>query len=173
MHERIQEGATLRGIFEEFSSLAYRYHTGISKAIGIYAPRRDPERPPKIEIFWGPSGTGKTRRAVTENPDAYILSKPRGGKDSVWWQGYEGQETVIIDEFYGWIPYDFLLRCLDRYPLEVEFKGGSTQLAATHFVITSNKPWREWYPNIDNVSALERRINEYGTVTFMDIPHNE
>jgi len=124
------------------------------------ATRRDPNVAPRIEIFWGASGTGKTRRAVEENPGAYILTKPRD-KNSVWWQNYHGEKTVIIDEFYGWIPYDMLLRVLDRYPVEVEFKGGSTQLAATHFVITSNKMWQEWYPNIEDQTALRRRIHEF------------
>lgn len=131
-----------------------------------YMPARDQNEAPEIEIFWGPSGSGKTRRAVEENPGAYILTKPRD-KSSLWWNGYNGQSTVIIDEFYGWIQYDFLLRLLDRYPLRVEIKGGAVNMAATKFVITSNKPWREWYKNIDDLSALERRIREFGKVEYI------
>lgn len=143
--------------------MAFKYRPGIAAARAALAPRRDGTVKPSITIYWGPSGTGKTRRAISENPGAYILTKPRDGK-GVWWQGYSGQDTVIIDEFYGWIPYDFLLRILDWYHVEVEYKGGSVPLAATKFIFTSNKQWEEWYTKIDNVSALERRIREFGTI---------
>lgn len=145
----------------------------MDRARYAYAPKRDPNTPISIEVYWGDSGTGKTRKAVTENPGAYLLSKARDGK-GVWWQGYTGQSVVIIDEFYGWIPYDVLLKICDRYPYEVEFKGGSTQLAATKIIITSNKPWTEWYSeelgdktmiNGIKFAALQRRLEEFGKIT--------
>lgn len=153
--------------------MAFKYGRGIERARYVYAPKRDPKDGIEILIYWGDSGTGKTRKAIEENPDAYLLSKARDGK-GVWWQGYSGQKTVIIDEFYGWIPYDTLLKICDRYPYEIEFKGGSTQLAANKIIITSNKPWEEWYGpelgektamNGETFAALRRRIREYGTVT--------
>lgn len=124
---------------------------------------RNPNNPPKIQIFWGDSGTGKTKKAIEENPNAYILTKPNGN-NTVWWDNYKGESCVILDEFYGWVSYDFLLRLLDRYRLQVQIKGGFVEMSATKFVITSNKDWREWYPNIDNKQALERRIREFGEV---------
>lgn len=156
---------------ENHTKIFFTCQRGISEARKLLAPRRDPNETPVIQIFWGASGTGKTRKAIEENKDAYILTKARDGKD-VWWQGYTGQKVVIIDEFYGWIKYDFLLRMLDRYPLEVEFKGGSVQLAATKFIFTSNKPWQDWYKNIDDLSALRRRIDEWGTVTEFEKVEN-
>lgn len=95
-----------------------------------------------------------------------MLTKPKD-KSSLWWEGYVGQECVIIDEFYGWIQYDFLLRLLDRYPLRVEVKGGSVNMSATKFVFTSNKEWTQWYPGIDDTSALKRRLDEFGKIYFI------
>lgn len=43
------------------------------------------------------------------------------------------------------MPYNFLLRMLDRYALSVEVKGGSVPLRATKFIFTSNTPPTEWY----------------------------
>lgn len=160
----IKSGASSKDLFEELPQVAFKYQRGIEACAAAYAQPRDPNVAPTITILWGPSGTGKTRESVEKNPGAYIVSKPAGGDKKVWWDGYRGQSTVIIDEFYGWIPYDLLLRILDRYPLRVEYKGGSTHLSATNFWITSNKPWEEWYPNIDDISALRRRIREFGTV---------
>lgn len=164
MFKRLKEGASDLELFEEMPELAFKYQRGISAARAAVLPVRDPERAPVIEIYWGDSGTGKTRKAVSDHPDAYIVTRPRE-KGALWWDGYNGQKTVIVDEFYGWIQYDFILRLLDRYPLRVEVKGGTVNMSATHFIITSNQPWRDWYPNVEDKSALERRIKEFGKVT--------
>lgn len=107
-------------------------------------------------VFWGPTGTGKSRRAwQCAGTDAYP-------KDplSKFWCGYSGQKSVVIDEFRGGISISHLLRWLDRYPVNVEIKGSSTPLLAERIWITSNLPPRAWYPELDVVTlrALERRL---------------
>lgn len=42
-----------------------------------------------------------------------IYYKPRGEL----WDGYHQQPSVIIDDFYGWLKYDELLKISDRYLL--------------------------------------------------------
>ena len=44
------------------------------------------------EWHWGATGTGKSRHCRTKWPDAFIKS------NDVWWDGYEGEETVLIEE---------------------------------------------------------------------------
>lgn len=164
MVESINAGASIETVAEEHGVEVIKFYRGIQFLIGLKDKHRDPTIAPELFVYWGASGTGKTRRALEENPDAYILTKPnRDG--NVWFDNYRGEKTIIIDEFYGWIPYDLLLRMCDRYPLQVPYKGGFVKFQATRFVFTSNKPWKEWYPNIDDVSAFERRIREFGTVT--------
>lgn len=92
-----------------------------------------------VIVIWGPTGTGKSKYCLDNYPDAYW--KPQ----SDWWDGYEGQDTIIIDEFYGWLPYSSLLRILDRYPLVCGTKFGHTAMLAKTIVITSNKHPIEWY----------------------------
>lgn len=169
--EAIKEGATDMDLFEENPSVAFKYQRGIAAARNAAIRHRSGNTAPKIEIFWGPSGSGKTRRAFTENPGAYMLSKPNS--DRVWWDGYIGQECIIIDEFYGWLPYDFMLRLLDRYPLNLEIKGGTIPCAATKFVITSNVEWTDWYSKVKDTSALRRRIEEFGSVEYIGYQHND
>lgn len=159
----MEAGASIEDIADEHGAQVIKYHKGIEKLIDIKRSGRDADTAPTILIYWGESGTGKTRKATEEYPDSYILTKPN--KDgNVWFDGYQGEETVILDEFYGWVPYDLLLRMCDRYPLRVPFKGGYYKFKATRIVFTSNKPWKEWYPNIDDLSAFERRIREFGKV---------
>ena len=65
----------------------------------------------EVVVYWGPPGTGKTRRAQFEaGKDAYWLRKPISRNGALWWDGYEGQDVVVIDEFYGWIARDFMQR---------------------------------------------------------------
>jgi len=109
----------------------------------------------KLYIHWGDTGTGKSRYCHENFPNAFW--KTRGE----WWDGYEGQEIVIIDEFYGWLPIGDLLRLADRYPMLVPVKGGFEKFVAKEIHITSNKPWEEWWPNVTNervLSAFKRRI---------------
>lgn len=108
-------------------------------------------------VYWGATGTGKSRRAwELAGMDAYSKD-PR----SKFWCGYFGQDKVVIDEFRGGIDVSHLLRWLDRYPVSVEIKGSSVPLAAREYYITSNLNPRQWYPDIDEetLNALLRRLN--------------
>jgi hypothetical protein len=107
-------------------------------------------------VYWGSTGTGKSRTAWEEaGNDAYP-------KDpcSKFWDGYRGQNHVVIDEFRGIIGIAHLLRWLDRYPVLVEVKGSSTVFKAEKIWITSNLHPREWYKDVDEltVEALLRRL---------------
>lgn len=107
-------------------------------------------------LFWGRTGSGKSRRAWQEAGwDAYPKD-PR----TKFWDGYRGQEHVVVDEFRGGIDVAHLLRWLDRYPVLVEIKGSSVPLTATKIWFTSNLHPRDWYPALDEdtLNALMRRI---------------
>lgn len=110
-----------------------------------------------VNVFWGPTGTGKSRRAWNDGGmDAYAKD-PR----TKFWCGYAGQKHVIIDEFRGGIDIAHLLRWLDRYPVSVETKGSATPLLAEVIWITSNLDPGSWYPDLDagTAAALMRRLN--------------
>lgn len=88
-----------------------------------------------------------------------IYYKPHGK----WWQRYDGEHTVIMDDFYGWVPYDEMLRIMDRYPHKVETKGGYKEFLSKQLIITSNLHPCEWYNtkwyNHRKQEAFERRID--------------
>ena len=60
----------------------------------------------------------KSRRAYYEAIEEFgargVYFKMRDSGAQSWWDEYEGQPCVIINDFYGWIRYDDLLRLLDR-----------------------------------------------------------
>lgn len=51
----------------------------------------------QVEVFWGTTGTGKSRRAWDEAGVGAYSKCPR----SKFWDGYQGQENVVVDEFRG------------------------------------------------------------------------
>lgn len=111
----------------------------------------------EVFVFWGATGTGKSRRAWEEAGLSAYPKDPR----SKWWCGYRAQANVVVDEFRGGIDVAHILRWLDRYPVCVERKGGSVPLLAQKIWITSNLDPREWYPDLDadTKDALMRRLN--------------
>lgn len=118
-----------------------------SKAVGL-------ER--KCMVYWGKTGTGKSRRAWDEaGLDAYCKD-PR----TKFWDGYTFEKNVVLDEFRGGIDVAHLLRWLDRYPVRVEIKGSSRPFLAEKIWITSNISPVMWYPMLDEetLAALMRRL---------------
>lgn len=108
-------------------------------------------------VFWGKTGTGKSRAAwESAGVDAYPKDP-----NTKFWCGYQGQRSVVIDEFRGRVDISHLLRWLDRYPVIVEIKGSSVVFAATTIWITSNLDPRQWYPLADDatINALMRRLD--------------
>lgn len=108
-------------------------------------------------VFWGATGTGKSRRAWEEAGINAYSKDPR----SKFWCGYQAETNVVIDEFRGGIDISHILRWLDRYPVRVEIKGSSKPLTAEKIWITSNLNPSDWYPDADaeTVAALRRRLN--------------
>ena len=99
----------------------------------------EPERTFKTKVIWlyGESEFGKSGIASEIGKklgDVYNKTTPK------WWNRYDGHETVIWNEFCGsQVSYRELLQIMDRYPYEIETKGGSRQLLAKTLVITSRK----------------------------------
>jgi len=109
-----------------------------------------------IVVYWGKTGVGKSRRSWDE---ATLSAYPKD-PNTKFWDGYQGQDNVVIDEFRGTIDIGHVLRWFDRYPVIVEIKGSSVPLKATKIWITSNLHPSCWYPTLDadTQAALMRRL---------------
>lgn len=110
-----------------------------------------------VTVYWGPTGVGKSHLAWEK---AGIEAYPKDPRTK-FWDGYQGQENVVMDEFRGDIDISHMLRWLDKYPVIVEQKFGATSFKAKNFFITSNLDPRDWYPGLDEgtKAALLRRMN--------------
>lgn len=168
VQKSLDSGASLADVAESHFAAFVRYHRGFQLYRQLRATVRSEHT--YTSVFWGESGSGKSYRASFEaGAGAYYLPPPNQSTGAVWWDGYEGQEDVVIDEFYGWIAHNFMLRLCDRQPIMVQSKGGNVPFVAKRLFITSNKAPSEWWPRT-GLGAMERRLREpLGRVIHMSL----
>lgn len=140
---------TKEGRFDEIpSDILIRCYSNLKK---IHVDSLRPEAQEKeVIVYWGDTGTGKSRTAWEEATwDAYPKDP-----NSKFWDGYRGQENIVIDEFRGTINISHMLRWLDRYPTIDEVKGSSCVFEGKRIWITSNLSPDLWYPDLDLQSGV-------------------
>jgi len=117
----------------------------------------------EIHVFWGRTGSGKSRRAWDEAGIGAYPKDPR----SKFWDGYASHSNVVIDEFRGGIDVAHMLRWLDRYPVIVEVKGSSVVFRAQKIWITSNLHPDMWYPDLDQ-ETKQALLRRFTSITHFD-----
>nr|WAE42389.1 MAG: replication associated protein [Cressdnaviricota sp.] len=148
----------LPALKNEIPETYVKFHSGFDKLAVHYVKDRDPNDPPIVTWIWGPAGCGKTRQVVEKHKSLWM-----SGKTLRWWDGYENQEAVLIDDFRkDFCTYHELLRILDRYPYTVEIKGGTRKLTSKYIYITScyspEELFKDRMESKDNIKQLMRRI---------------
>lgn len=117
-----------------------------------------------VKVYYGPTGTGKSYRAREKfDFDESRYYVPDLSTDTLWYDGYEGQEGLILDDFGGLKKPSIcnLLRILDPYSITIPVKGGFTMGQWTTVIITSNQHPSDWYTNATQAhqAALLRRCH--------------
>lgn len=150
----IDEGQTDAQIADDYFGSWVRYHKSFSEYKRIKATPRDFKT--RVVLLYGPPGTGKSSFIRSNSPNAYWKAQ------DPWWDGYDGTSDVALDDFYGWIPYSFMLRLMDRYPYDVNVKGAKVNFSPKTLYISSNKLPHEWWSTEVpyNHAAFYRRIDE-------------
>lgn len=162
--EAIMSGQPLDEVAADHPGTYIKYHKGMDALMRRrYTVRNEA---PRVIWLWGASGTGKTREAVEACESYYI-------KDGTqWWDAYDQQEAIIIDDFEPckW-PYRDLLRLLDRYPYQGQVKGGYVAVNSPVIYITcEHPPSLHWTGN--ELAQVTRRLTEIREVTGY-VPRHE
>lgn len=113
-----------------------------------------------VVLITGDTGVGKTHLifeyCLREDISLYKLDE--GTNNAIWFDGYESQKAVLLDDYYGWLKYGNFLKFLDRYPFRLPVKGSHGWAAWEYVFITSNKAPQDWYKK-GCPPALERRFS--------------
>jgi len=122
--------------------------------------------------IWGKPGTGKSRFA------RFLTSDTHYDKScNKWWDGYQGQQEVIIDDFeptHSVLAHHLKL-WTDRYRLTAETKGSSASIRPKRIIVTSNYGIEDIGWDLVTVEAIKRRfpfVFYFGEVhSFDDYEH--
>ncbi len=143
LHRLMRAGISLKELINMDPPSCYRMFSNIQKIRLLYMPVRTTRS--KMYVLYGSSDTGKSRacdilsRAYSAGGGVYYLDSHK------WWDGYDGQRCVVIEEFNGWIAFETFKKLGDQYPLKVEIKGNMVEFNSKYIFINSNYKPMEWY----------------------------
>ncbi|AEB60990.1 replication associated protein [Barbel circovirus] len=153
-----RSSGSMRAVAEACPATFIRYGRGLRDYANVMQYRKPRDFKTEVKVYVGDPGCSKSRKASELCAGTTVYYKPRG----MWWDGYDGQENVIVDDFYGWMPCDELLRVFDRYPCKVPVKGAYVEFVSTAIYVTSNKHVWQWYKFEGfDPAAVMRRVNVY------------
>lgn len=137
-----------------------RNYRGLQALRQAYFPAKDRDNV-TVLCIWGPPGIGKTTAVMTgSRTRPFALTVTETG--SLWGNGYDGQETVLIDDYTGQLPYHIFNRICDRWAFQLPTKGGFVPARWTHVIICTNVKPDQWYAkwgqNLDSADAVLRRV---------------
>lgn len=148
--------AAKAGRFDDIPADIYmRTHTACHKIAAAHQEQLPSLAELDFHYWFGPTGTFKTLTSRKENPIHYL--KPI----NKWWDGYDGQPCVLIDELqpeHGKFMLHFLKLWCDHHPFSAEHKGGTKVIRPSKIIITSNYPLEVIFPDLAAREPLERRL---------------
>lgn len=112
---------TVHRILEEDPYAIHQYGRTLEKTQAIASASKMRDFKTKVIWAYGPTECGKSEWAF-EGFDPKIMFVYT--KDDRWWDGYVGQEIIIIDDIRrNYFEFAFLLRLFDKYPMSVPRRG--------------------------------------------------
>ncbi len=152
-----------RAFAESFPGVWARYPEFARRVGALYdQPRRVEQLGRRsCTYIYGPTRSGKSWLAYQAVWDKEFYYKPHGQ----WFDGYTGQEVIVIEEFTDHamsIEQLMLLTDPTMLPCLQQYKGGTTNYHAHHVILTSNIHPLDLYPraNPANKAALLERLKD-------------
>lgn len=112
--------------------------------------------------YWGTTGVGKSHKAFEGfDPKTHYVFRD----DGEWWDGYKGQEIVIINEFRGELKYKKLLELVDKWPHYVKSRNKEAlPFISKKVIVTSSLPPDEVYKKRNAQDSLEQLYRRFKVI---------
>lgn len=154
--EAIKQGQTMRQVAMTHSAAFIKFNKGLQAFAEIMLGEPPVTRDVHLLILWGPTGVGKSHRALTTWPDAYVVKASKN-----MWDMYNGQETVILEEFNDQVVcLEDFNSWADKWKLQLPCRYNNKWARWTTLVITSNYDPMDWWRFHQNVETARRRMRE-------------
>lgn len=119
----IKQGHSLKKLAVNHTETMLKYFSNAQKLQSLLNTKKR-DWMTELYVYTGIAGTGKSYTAHEEakkyleeigsDEEPYDLMVPAKKGDPLWFQNYEGESVVIIDDFYGNIDIDTFKRMIDR-----------------------------------------------------------
>lgn len=166
VYEMIKKGFSEFVIMDTHPKTWMRYHRAITKARGMWIKRKLEHYNKKLKVtcYFGETRAGKTRTVYKKHKPENVFKLVAKKGEKLWFDGYSGENVLLIDEFNGQISIEYMLQLLDNYWQQLEVKGAFCWAQFDHIYITSNHHPAEWYNCYEGVSdahadALGERVH--------------
>ena len=159
--ELVEGKTTTDSICLEDPEMYHMYGRTLSKIEDICMRKKFRTEMTTCIWYHGKTGVGKSHKAFEGfTPDTHYVWK---GNDNGWQDGYQQQETVIINDFRGEIKYNEMLQLIDKWPHTLPRRGREPMpFMSKHIIITSSLPPDQVYCRRleeDSLEQLLRRID--------------
>lgn len=162
----IRDGMSNLEILERFPSTGYHIHDIDYIRETLRAERFSDEfRKLKVTYLYGATGTGKTWGIYKEHGAHNVYRVTNYGRSKgVSFDGYNGQDVLVFEEFNSQIPIERMLILLDIYPDRLPARYNDKVACFTKVYITSNIPLEEQFKSAqknapETWAAFLRRIH--------------
>lgn len=156
----LDDGGNLHDIAQNHFGNFIRYHQGFKayKELADKKNRSGRRNDIEVELRHGQTGTGKTQGVLDKHGDENVFIIDFNGTE--WWDGYDGEKIILIDDYNNDIKINRLLRLLDKYKVRLPIKGGFTWANWNKVYITTNLKLDEIHSQAkpEHRRALFRRI---------------
>lgn len=149
------DGKPLSKVMIEHPRVYCQYRNGLRDIAASVTKKNTQEfRDVEVILITGPTGCGKTREAMSHAQ--YRIQ----GTQLQWWQDYEQEDCICIDEYSNDVKITEMLNLLDGYHLTLNVKGSHTYANWTKVYITTNLKLHELHSEAKPAhrEALFRRI---------------
>lgn len=145
--QELRSSKSTMEVLEEHPNLAFRIRDIELLRQTILAEKYSAEnRKLEVTYLYGASGVGKTW-GIFEQHDPWEICRITNyrGARGISFDGYNGQDVLVFEEFNSQVPIEDMLNYLDIYPLHLPARYNDRVACYTKVYLTSNLPLEKQY----------------------------